>query len=157
MLHVLIAWLESSPFGFLLQPAVLGALGVGSVIMALGSLAAAPLIVARLPQDWLVQPRPPAPAVVPPGNRLRHLAWVALRNLLGVVLLLAGIAMLVLPGQGLLTMLVGVLCLDVPGKYRFERWLVGRPLVLRGVDALRARAGAPPLDRPAEPGTKASS
>jgi hypothetical protein len=54
---------------------------------------------------------------------------------------LMGVAMLVLPGQGVLTIITGLLLLDFPGKYRFERWLVRRGPVLRGVNWLRDRAG----------------
>ena len=66
--------------------------------------------------------------------------------------MLAGIAMLVLPGQGVLAILIGIMLLDVPGKYRFERWLVMRPPVWRAVAWLRTKAGKDPLtlrhDRP---------
>ena len=53
--------------------------------------------------------------------------------------------MLLLPGQGVLTMLLGFIMVDLPGKYRFERWLVARPLVLRSINMLRRRAGREPL------------
>jgi hypothetical protein len=45
----------------------------------------------------------------------------------------------------LLTLLVGVFLLDFPGKYAFEKWLVGRPGVLRMINWLRRRRGRPPL------------
>jgi hypothetical protein len=67
------------------------------------------------------------------------------KNLLGYLLIAAGIAMLVLPGQGVLTILLGFILVDLPGKYRFERWLVTRPLVLRSINRLRRRAGRDPL------------
>jgi hypothetical protein len=59
---------------------------------------------------------------------------------LGVVLSLPGV-----PGQGLLTILIGVMLVDLPGKRRFERWLLGRPHVLAGVNRLRARFRQPPI------------
>lgn len=67
------------------------------------------------------------------------------KNLLGYALVMAGIAMLVLPGQGMLTILVGILFLDFPGKYWFERWVVARSPVLQSINWLRRRAGHPPL------------
>src|SRR5688500_5885404 len=45
------------------------------------------------------------------------------KNILGCILIVMGLAMLVLPGQGLLTILIGTLLLDFPGKFKFERWL----------------------------------
>ena len=59
--------------------------------------------------------------------------------------LAAGMAMLVLPGQGLLTLLMGFLLLDFPGKYRLEKWLFLRRRVREGVNWLRKRAGSEPL------------
>src|SRR6266480_3667735 len=70
---------------------------------------------------------------------LRPLLLVA-KNLLGLVLILAGIAMLVLPGQGLLTIVVGVVLMDFPGKFRLERWLATRVPVWRSLNWLRRKA-----------------
>ncbi len=64
-----------------------------------------------------------------------------LKNALGVVLVLAGVAMLVLPGQGLLTLAAAMLLLDFPGKRRVERRVLGSPRVLGRVNALRRRFG----------------
>lgn len=74
---------------------------------------------------------------------VRNLAGLAL-ILLGAVLSLPGV-----PGQGVLTMLVGVMLLDVPGRRRLERWLVARRGVLTALNRLRARFGKPPLLPPA--------
>jgi hypothetical protein len=62
-----------------------------------------------------------------------------------VAFIAAGIAMLVLPGQGLLTILIGFLMLDFPGKYRVEKWLVSRRRLLGAINWLRRRAGRVPL------------
>ena len=53
--------------------------------------------------------------------------------------------MLVLPGQGVLTILIGVMFINFPGKYRLERWVVMRDPVLKTINRLRQRAGHPPL------------
>ena len=59
--------------------------------------------------------------------------------------LLAGLAMLVLPGQGLLTMLIGLLLLDFPGKRALERRVVRRPKILAFLNRMRDRRGREPL------------
>ena len=69
------------------------------------------------------------------------LAWV-LGNCL------AGFAMLLVPGQGLLTMAVGLMLSDFPGKYRLEQWLVSRASVWRSINWIRKRARREPLKRP---------
>jgi hypothetical protein len=50
----------------------------------------------------------------------------------------------------LLTLLVGLLVMNFPGKYQLERWLVLRPGVLRGLNWLRRRRDHAPFDTPAE-------
>jgi len=68
-----------------------------------------------------------------------------LRNLLGYTLIVAGIVMLFMPGQGLLTILVGVLLINFPGRDRMVKWLLARGSVHQSVDWLRERAGKRPL------------
>lgn len=101
-----------------------------------------PIVVVRLPADHFSRRRPVAPWPRTVWNWLWHVA----KNLLGAAFLLAGFAMLFLPGQGLLTMLIGLLLLDFPGKRGLERRLVARPSILRMLNAMRARRGRPPLE-----------
>lgn len=119
-------------------------LAVVSVVVFLASLASAPWLVCRIPTDYFRSDQRPT---VPWARHHPLIRWplLGLKNLGGVLLLAAGIAMLVLPGQGLLTMLAGLVLLDFPGKYRFERWLVRQPAVLRTVNWLRQRHGRQPL------------
>lgn len=67
------------------------------------------------------------------------------KNIAGVVLVLAGIVMLVGPGQGILTILIGLILLDIPGKRPLEARIVKRPTVLAAVNKLRQRFEKPPL------------
>ena len=68
-------------------------------------------------------------------------AVVAARNVLGYLCIIAGVAMLALPGPGLLTLLIGFLLVDFPGKYRVEKWVVSRRRVLRAINWFRRRRG----------------
>lgn len=69
------------------------------------------------------------------------------KNLLGVVLVVLGILLSLpgVPGQGVLTILLGIMLLDFPGRRRFERWIVGWPKVFNGINKLRQRFDKPPL------------
>jgi hypothetical protein len=69
------------------------------------------------------------------------------KNVLGALLVGVGIVLALpgVPGQGLLTILVGLMLLDLPGKRRVERRIVGRPRILRAINRLRKRFGPPPL------------
>ncbi len=53
--------------------------------------------------------------------------------------------MLVLPGQGIITLLVGLMLLEFPGKQRLLQRVLGQRQVLRAVNRLRQRAGRGPL------------
>ena len=70
-------------------------------------------------------------------------------SILGFVMILAGIAMLVLPGQGILTILMGVALANFPGKFTLERRLVRQPSVGRTLNRIREFAGKPQLEIPA--------
>ena len=69
------------------------------------------------------------------------------KNLLGLVLVFAGIIMSLpgVPGQGVLTILLGIMLLDFPGKRSLETRIISRPRVNTAVNALRARFNKPPL------------
>ena len=69
------------------------------------------------------------------------------KNILGAMLVVVGMILVLpgVPGQGVLTILVGVMLLDLPGKRRLERRIVGRPRILRTINGLRKRFGQPPL------------
>jgi hypothetical protein len=77
---------------------------------------------------------------------LRLTAWSG-KNLLGAILVVVGTIMALpgVPGQGLLTILIGLMLLDLPGKRRLERRIIGRPRLLRAISRLRKRFGSPPL------------
>jgi hypothetical protein len=128
MIGTLSSWLS--------HPTIAIGLCIFSIALVALSIAFVPRFLATLPADHLHSTAPPPHAALP----LR-----ILRNALGVVLVLCGVAMLVLPGQGLLTLLVGVLLLDFPGKRKLERQLLSRPKVLAIVNKLRAHRGSPPL------------
>jgi hypothetical protein len=72
------------------------------------------------------------------------------RNLAGVVLILVGGALSIpgVPGQGVLTVLVGLFLVDFPRRQRLERTLASRPGVLPTLNRLRTRFGRPPLRPP---------
>ena len=60
-------------------------------------------------------------------------------------LVVAGVAMCVLPGPGTVTILVGLGLVDFPGKYALQKKLVGKPAILEALNAERARGGVEPL------------
>ena len=131
---------------------ILWALSAASLVTFLASLILIPAIVVRIPADYFAHPVRPRSRFADQHPAIRLTVRIA-KNVLGGLFILAGIAMLVLPGQGLLTMLIGFLMLDGPGKYPFEKWLIARRFVRRPINWLRARSGHEPLETQQEPST----
>ena len=82
-------------------------------------------------------PRPAIHAAKVIGKNIGGLLLVAL----GVVLSLPGV-----PGQGLLTVLLGIMLLDFPGRHRLEQKLLSRPSIVNAINKLRARFGKKKLE-----------
>ena len=101
----------------------------------------------RLPPDYFVKEerRPLESWNDRPALRM---SLLAAKNLVGIVLIVAGLVMLLVPGQGLLTIAVGLVLTDFPGKFHLQRWIVARKSVWRSIGWLRKRAGKPALQRP---------
>ena len=115
-----------------------------AVVSAVASVFIVGAVLARLPADYFVNPA--ARTRIDRHPALKVL-FVLGRNLLGYLLIALGIVLSLpgVPGQGLLTVLMGVMLIDIPGKHAAERWLVTRRPVLKAVNMLRARVGQPPL------------
>jgi hypothetical protein len=115
-----------------------------AMVMAGASLAIVGSVLKRLPADYFVNPSSRRPIDRHPV--LKVILTVA-RNAFGYFLIVLGAILSVpgVPGQGLLTIFMGVMLIDFPGKRRLERWLVTRRVILAGVNRMRARAGQPPL------------
>lgn len=116
---------------------------VSSVFMFVGTLIAIPIILMRLPADYfdIRKPRPWMENHHPVLRLLGHIV----RNVVGAIFLFAGFLMLFLPGQGVLTMLIGLSLIEFPGKRRVEAKIVGQSTVLSTINSMRAKFGKPPL------------
>jgi len=118
-------------------------LGIGSIITFFGSLILVPILVAQMPADYFIRDEKPFRSLSP----LRIIARLA-KNLCGLLLLIAGFAMLFLPGQGILTMLIGLTLLNFPGKRRLEARIAQFRKIRSSIEWLRKKANKPPLQFP---------
>jgi hypothetical protein len=128
-------------------------LTLGRVLMGIGiflgslllSFAAIAVVMVKIPanyfsshyvQDFL----PNSPWIVRWGA-------VILKNLLGILLIIVGIILSLpgVPGQGILTILLGLIMIDIPGKRPLEARIIKRPAVLAAINGLRLRYGKPEL------------
>ena len=117
-----------------------------SVGLAIVSLAVATAVVVTWPADRF-KPGGAGAFLATHHTAVRIVAHVG-KNVAGVILLLLGVVMALpgVPGQGFLTMIIGLTLVDFPGKLNLERRLVGRPFVLRKLNALRHRFKRPALE-----------
>ena len=101
---------------------------------------------ANIPDDYFLDSKR-KPTKWRKQKPILRLAVIFGKNIIGLFLVIGGLLMLVLPGQGLLTMVTGLLLINYPGKYRLERKLVNRPSIFRTLNWIRIKANKPPLKR----------
>ena len=120
-------------------------LGSLSVLMFLGTLVVVPVVIVALPHDFLARREQAAGPVL---LRVWYYPYLILKNVAGFAFILAGLLMLVLPGQGLLTMFLGLALINFPRKRALIRRLVGQRRIIRAINRLRRRFSKPSLELP---------
>ena len=124
--------LRDHALAFGLSALVAFVLGVAATLLV-------PRAIARLPADHFVKP------VTRKRRAIRVVRWIV-----GGLLTAAGIAMLVLPGPGMASILIGLVVLDLPLLRRLAIRLLRRPGVAKTVTRIREKHGRPPLLLPPE-------
>ena len=119
-------------------------LAAASIVTFVGTLIAVPWLVVRIPSDYFTYGKRHKTLWADQHPVVRAVLLIG-KNMLGGVFVTTGIVMLVLPGQGLLTITIGVMLLDFPGKYRLDRWFATRRPALRSINWIRRRAERTPL------------
>jgi hypothetical protein len=136
-----------------------GALGWGVkaalvAVFALLTTAIGLGMVVFIPADHFVAGRPEPSSWWRKQPILRE-GGLALKNLLGGIFVLLGaiMALPLVPGPGLVFILLGLSLLDFAAKRSIERRLLGIPTVMSFLNGVRARFGKAPLivDEPKEP------
>lgn len=120
-------------------------LGLISILTFVVSLIAIPLIIARLPRDYFIRHRQVVAVRHERHPALAKVIFVT-RNFFGMIFLLGGIFMLVLPGQGIISMLIGISLMDFPKKNRLVDFLWSRPRVRKILNWLRSKQKKPPFE-----------
>jgi len=118
-------------------------IGVISFLIFVFSLVSIRWLVALIPSDYFVNKG------TSKFKRRYPLIWIfsiVIKNIIGYALIFGGILMLVLPGQGLFTIFIGLILSNYPGKYKLERKLISIPSILKMVNWLRRKSNKPPLD-----------
>ena len=118
-------------------------LGSISFLVFIFSLISIKWLVALIPSDYFIEVK---------RNKYQSsypLTWlisIIIKNIVGYILIIGGILMLVLPGQGLFTIIIGLMLSNYPGKYFIERKFIAIPTVLKTINWLRKKSNKPPLE-----------
>jgi hypothetical protein len=103
-----------------------------SVVLFLASTLLARRVLIRAPKDFLWRR---------PSNKRR-----LLRTVVGSLTIGVGIALLFLPGPGMVFIVIGLASFESPLRARALKAVLTRPWILKEANALRARHGSPPLE-----------
>ena len=117
-------------------------LGTISFVIFVFSLISIRWLVALIPSDYFINRDSSKFKITYPSL---WLVSIIIKNILGYTLIIGGILMLFLPGQGLFTIFVGLLLSNYPGKYYLERKLIAMPKIYKTVNWLRKKSNQPPL------------
>lgn len=115
---------------------------LGSLAISFGALA---IVMVKIPANYFSSHY--VHDFLPGSSWIVRWGAVILKNIFGVFLILLGIILSLpgVPGQGILTILLGLIMLDIPGKRPLEARIIKRPAVLSAINNLRARYSKPPL------------
>jgi len=121
---------------------VLWVMALVSVATLVISIVLVPCLIVILPADFYAERNS---RHVFEGRPLLRAVFLLVKNAIGALLFAAGVLMLFLPGQGILTILAGLALLNFPGKRKLEMRFLHLPKVLTSINWLRQRAGRKPL------------
>lgn len=118
------------------------ALFIGSLVI---SFAAIGIVMVKIPPNYFSSHY--ERDFLPDSPWLVRWGAVIAKNIAGVLLILLGILLSLpgIPGQGILTILLGLIMIDIPGKRPLESKIIKRPAVLSVINKLRDKYGKPAL------------
>ncbi len=117
--------------------------GIGSAILFVLGAIATPYLIGLLPEDYFIKQKNYQFQI----RSFLHGLGIVIRTTLGLILFIAGVIMLVTPGQGLLSIVLGLSLMEFPGKHKLEYQLVSHDPTFKALNWLRAKAGKAPFQR----------
>ena len=139
LINALIVWFSN-------HPGILITLGVSSVFIFILSIAGISWFVAKIPDDYFLSTKRQRTKWGQEKPILR-LLFLLVKNIVGIFLIFAGLLMIILPGQGFLTIVTGLLLINYPGKFKLEQKIVAMPSIFKALNWIRKKANKNPLQR----------
>ena len=119
-------------------------LGISSIAILVISALSIGYFIKKIPYDYILNDKRGI-SEYKDKNPIFWIITLALKNIIGYCLIMGGILMLVLPGQGLLTILVGLMLSDYPGKFKLEKRIIKTNLILKTINWYRNKSNIPPI------------
>ena len=113
-----------------------------SLFIFLFSLVSMRWLAGLIPSDYFIRKNTSKFRV---NNSFLWYLVLIIKNILGYSLIIGGVMMLVLPGQGLFTIIIGLMLSNYPGKYYIEKRFIKIPAVFKSINWLRAKSNKPPI------------
>ena len=108
-----------------------------SVVLVTLLFAALLITILRLPVDFFLKEersfvfkRKNIPLIL-------YIIILILKNILGIILAIFGLIMILLPGQGIMTIFVAVIFIDFPGKWKMIKYFSRRKKIMQGLNWVR--------------------
>lgn len=118
-------------------------IGIISAIVFVVTLLLTPYLLGLIASDYFTIENPHKLEI----KHIGHLVAVIIKSAIGLILLLAGIIMLVTPGQGVISILLGLFLMEFPGKRKLELKIINHDPTFKTLNWLRAKANKPPFKR----------
>ena len=114
-----------------------------SALVFVVSLIFTPFLISKIPQDYFTNAQYHRLEI----NHFGHIVAVVIRSFFGFLLIVLGLVMLFTPGQGILSIIVGLFLMEFPGKNRIERKIIENDAAYKVLNWMREKFNQAPLDR----------
>ena len=130
-LNFLYAWLENNSYIFFYA-------GIVSILIFVFSMVSLRLFIIAIPSDYFINKK----RVSALKNRsvLLWIIYIVFKNIIGYIFIIMGLVALVLPGQGILMILVGLMMSDYPKKFDLEKKIITIKAVRKGINWIRIKS-----------------
>ena len=130
-LNFLYAWLENNSYIFFYA-------GIVSILIFVFSMVGLRLFIIAIPPDYFINKK----RVSALKNRsiLLWIIYIVFKNIIGYIFIIMGLVALVLPGQGILMILVGLMMSDYPKKFDLEKKIITIKAVRKGINWIRIKS-----------------
>jgi len=110
-----------------------------SCLVSILGIVLATIMILRMPEDYFLADKESRK----PSQAYQHLLWKIFKNGVGAAMIILGVAMIILPGPGILAILLGLSYMDVPGKHALLHLGLRLKSVRKSLNWVRRRFGHP--------------